>query len=239
MIRKLEQLKKTLDKHTSWDMTVSKELYDLLLWELNSIQKLRKLVENKRNSPFLRLDLWDLVSEQIDEFSVPEIWLTKEEISSIRAWMSEEYCKSVDYDLRKDLTQEAKNYKNIKNILNKWSQIPKRLDAFERKSKWIIYTYNILQDCYLGELFSFMGYNWHEDAVKELKKMTLNLFQIKFLYKIWKLLPKEEYSIFVLIDNKLEYLYIHSRDWKVFSWWPWKPEKNNKLLFFSSTDIDT
>ena len=139
MIEELSHLKTTLDNHNSWNIVISEQLYDLLLQEKDRIEELILLVNKKRWEHILRVNFGDIISEQIAEIPIPEKWFTREEISSIRTRIYDPNRKILDYDLEKDKSKEAMNYKKMRKILNKWPEIKKRLDVFEKKPKWMIY----------------------------------------------------------------------------------------------------
>lgn len=238
MIRKLEQLRINLIKNRSWDMTISRELYDLLISEKDKINELFRIVEVKRDSSILRVFLWDLISEQVDKVSVPEIWLSKDEIKAIRKWISEVYYKSAGYDLKTDKSQEAKNYKKVRRITNNWFDLKCRFDGLEIKPQWEVVIYDILENFYVNEFFKNMDCNTEEEVKQSFSWMTTNFMQIDWLYKNRKLLPDVKYVILMLINDKIIPLTVYNCDLReTFKRYPASFDKDSKLLLFNQLDM--
>lgn len=238
MDKELEKLQKHLQEHfdstPNEEITISEKLYISLTNEAKKIDDLLKLVECKRAECLLRVLLpWDIVSEQRNEIPVPEKWLDKEMIKAIRAYIAmrdlwEEYLESIPM-------KEAKRaLSSIRRILNKWSEMPKRIDAFEKKPKWSVIIYDVLQDCTKNEFLKSMWCVNDEQLMENFGNMTMNLQQVDYLCKLRKLNNKEAWMILSIVDKKIVPLEIQVSSGQVFYRNNYSPRltKGMKVLLF-------
>lgn len=221
-------------------MEISQGLYSLLLIEHERINKLLNLVKLQRGSALLSVLSWEIVSEQIEEILIEEKWMSKDMITAIRDLIispnnKEDYKWNInEYDAKKKL-------QTIMRILNRWQDIPKRLDAFEKKPKWSIAAYEIMKDYYPNELFKDIGAKNDDEVQQNFANITMNIPQIDWLHKNEKLDKEPTYIIFVTIDQKIMLLYIALSNENKFYRKKysdvWHISKGTRMLLFTPLDL--
>jgi len=159
----------------------------------------------------------------------------KEMIQAIRAYIA---TKSLWTEYLESLPMEKakRALSNIRRILHKWSQIPKRIDAFEKKRKWSVIMYDILQDCTKNEFFKSIWCANDWQLIENFGNTTMNLQQIDYLCKRGKLNDKDHCMILSIVNNEIIPLDIHVSSYHNFNWNNYSPRltKWMKVLLFMS-----
>jgi len=239
MIEELKKLQEKLEQNTEWEITISQELYDLLVAECNQTQGLLKLIDSQREKSTARvLSNKEIISEQVDEIEVPELWLTQHEINEYRAYRKVK-CSINEYEW--DL--EERGLKEIdKKVLPFLRWDPEQtfyLDFLLNKAKGSVAVYDIIEDAYVSEFLKSMDCYSEEDINQTFGGMAMNLMQIDWLYKQNHLDYNETYVAFLKKNGQiLPYNVWSSRRKKPSSWGPiTNLNKKRKMLLFYPKDL--
>lgn len=242
MIEELRQLEKEIQEDTSWSISISEDLYNLLVSEVDRIEKLFRLVNSKRYQGDLKVaGSKEIISEQTWEINIPEIGLDQDTINKYRT-----HIRCVRH-INDDDEQDPLDEKEVKRIENQilfffsdrhsYSNDRNKIsyDFFLKKPKWSIITHNISRTASIYELFTEMGCLWDDDVEEIFEPMTMNLLQIKWLYRRKLLDLKASYIFFLKRkDGKVAPYRAHYKN--IFGPFP-KFEGNETLLLFWPEDM--
>jgi len=242
--RRINELKEKAKNGTKWEMTISKELYDSLILEFNHLNSLCGLVEHSRSGALLRVLMWDLVSEQLEEFNIEEMGLSRAKIEAIREWNKaprldhEQEIKDYGWSISQYEIKKAK--RSINTLLRNWpDNMYHCMDAFEERPKGKIAVYEIIQDCYPNELFKDIWCDNDNQLMQILGNSTMNIPQLHRLYKNEKLVFGDYHAMFSIVNKKVVLLWSFCHRHETCKWYPpsRRLKKWTKLLLFMPLEL--
>ena len=242
MIEELKKLQEKLEQTTEWEITISQELYDLLVAECNQTNKLLAFVNSQREKSTARvLSNKEILSEQVDEFDIPELWLTQYEIDEYRIYRKAERDMDVYEWTLKESELKAIDKKTVSFRRSRYARSEEAfpLSFVLQQAKWSVAVYDIIEDAYVSEFLKSMGCYSDDDIKQTFGSMTMNLMQIDRLYKHYKLDQNKTYVVFLNKSWKIDPYNVWKHRGSIHTYGPITEfnKANRQILLFYPKDL--